>query len=189
MTPAENACVADLKHASPFGALTDNVGDPACVALTCLPPWQMVRLRLYDLGDAAALDLPTIPNTVNGTQPWRFWLGPGEWLLADPDDLGDTVARLTQSLGDRPYSLTAVAAASLTLAGPEAGAVLARGCPLDLRQLPPGHCARTLLGQVGVLLHRRAVHEYDLHVDVSVARHVSTWLRAVVADLPRLIHP
>lgn len=181
--------MADLCAASPFGDLAATSGDPACVVLTCLPPRDMLRLRLHDPNDGAGLDLPAAPNTVGGERPWRLWLGPREWLFVDPDGLGDTAARLAAALAGRTHSLTPAAAASFTLAGPQAGAVLARGCPLDLHQLTPGTCARSTLAQVGVLLHRHADASIELHVDVSVARHAASWLQAVVTDMPGLIRP
>lgn len=181
--------MADLDPVSPFGDLAPAVGDPACVTLSLPPAWGMLRLRLHDPADAAGLDLPTMPNTVRGERPWRLWLGPRDWLFADPDGLGDTTARLAEALAGRVHSLTRADAASLALAGPQAAAVLARGCPLDLRRLAPGHCARSLLAQVGVLVHRRAEARFDLHVDVSVARHVAAWLQAVVTEMPGMIRP
>ena len=181
--------MADLSAASPFGDLPATAGDPGCVVLTCLPTRDMLRLRLHDADDAAGLDLPLTPNTVTGERPWRLWLGPREWLFVDPGGLGDTAARLATALAGRAHSVTPVASASLSLVGPQADAVLARGCPLDLRRLGVGHCARSLQAQVGVLLHRHAPDHVELHVDVSVARHVAGWLHTVVADLPGMIRP
>lgn len=179
--------MADLAPASPFAGRPATAGDPGCAILTCLAPRDMLRLRLHDQSDAAGLDLPLIPNTVRGERPWRLWLGPREWLFVDPDGLGDTATRLTSALTGRTCSITPVAAASFSLVGPQAGAALARGCPLDLRRLAPGHCARSLLSQVGMVLHRRAPDHFELHVDVSVALHVAGWLQGVVTDLPGMI--
>jgi sarcosine oxidase subunit gamma len=103
-------------------------------------------------------------------------LAPGEWLLlADVDStITSLLARLQETLTDEFASSVDLTHANtlLQLAGPGAGDVIATLCPLDLsdQAFPPGSAARSLLGEVGVLVMRREAAEcFDLLVDQTVA--------------------
>lgn len=124
------------------------------------------------------LDLPQVPNTVAGDNPRALWLGPDEWLVAGDVDVAALEARgaLVVDVGH--------ARAVLTLGGPGARDVLARGCPLDLdtRAFPVGGCAQSRLARLSVLLHRRAVDRFDLYVGRSYAVACWQWLVAAAAE-------
>ena len=67
----------------------------------------------------------------------------------------------------------------ITLRGPSARDVLAKGCPLDLHPLvfQPGDCAQTLLGKANVII--RCVDDspsYELIVRRSFADYAALWL-------------
>jgi sarcosine oxidase, subunit gamma len=102
--------------------------------------WHKVNLRT-DPTAAASLapvlraELPMKPNSVSrsGLGQW-LWLGPDEWLLATPEDLGDLEHRLRTAAGDAAISVVDVSGSLtiISLGGPKARQVLAFGCALDL---------------------------------------------------------
>ena len=67
----------------------------------------------------------------------------------------------------------------ITIQGPHARGVLAKGCSLDLhpRVFSPGLCAQTLVAGVGAII--RQIDEkpsYDLIVRRSLAEYLAHWL-------------
>lgn len=110
---------------------------------------------------AVGVALPLVPNTTT-TDNDRIacWLGPDEWLLYSADSQpqgGGTIARqLEQTLAGQFFATTDQSSAYsiLHLLGPKAGAVLAKGCPLDLhpRSFGPGQCAQSHYFGASVLL-------------------------------------
>ena len=111
-----------------------------------------------------------------------LWLGPDEWLVVVPDR---RVARIEHTLRDalegRHAALTDVShsRAILVLSGPDARAVLAKGCPLDLhpRVFGPGRCAQSRLAKCQALIHQTsAAPEFEIHVARSFAQYAWTWL-------------
>ena len=68
---------------------------------------------------------------------------------------------------------------TIALDGPDAAAVLARGCGLDLREESFGEraCARTRLAQLPVLIRKATAARFELVVDRSAARYLEDWLR------------
>ena len=127
--------------------------------------------------------LPVAPNTALGMDPIVLWKGPDDWLaysLVLSAERLSTVMRLVPS--SAPLVLTDVSSASLVLElrGPRALDVLMRDCTLDLEQdaIEPGNCAQTILGQVGVMVHRPldTTDAWRLFVERSVAVHLWDWL-------------
>jgi sarcosine oxidase subunit gamma len=150
-----------------------------------------VNLR-GDPADAAFLDavqgvlgvgLPTQPNTVaEGDGVASLWLGPDEWLLITPPSMEARLADgLRDALGDTFAAVTDVSGGQtvITIQGPHARDVLAKGCSLDLhpRVFSPGLCAQTLVAGVGAII--RQIDEkpsYDLIVRRSLAEYLAHWL-------------
>ena len=104
--------------------------------------------------------------------------GPRIWLAVSdrgPDEVRDAVAA---AAGD------AVACTDLTharvvlrVAGADAGARLARGCPMDLDTVEPGAAVATMLGPFEVVIRRdREPGAFDVIVSRSVARSAREWL-------------
>ena len=186
--------MAELRPASPFGAVSRDVGSEA-VSIAFLPARAALGLKVHRLTDAATLavaeaagiPLPSVPNTVAGERRRWLWLGPGEWLLVDDHSLDGVAGRLTGALDGIAHVVAPLgpALAVVEIAGSAARDLLAKGCPLDLRprHFPVGSCARTLLDQLRVTLHlRRPDPAFDLYVDVSVARHAAAWLLDAAAE-------
>ncbi len=109
-------------------------------------------------------------------------LGPDEWLVVTPDR---RLARLERTLRDalagQHAALTDVShgRAVLVLSGPDARAVLAKGCSLDLhpRVFGPGRCAQSRLARCQALIHQTTdAPEFEIHVQRSFAQYAWTWL-------------
>jgi sarcosine oxidase subunit gamma len=86
-------------------------------------------------------------------------LGPDEWLLRAPQDDGAWVEAIAPALNGQPFSLVDIShrQVAVMLAGGSAEAILATGCPLDLRieAFPVGMCTRTVFAKAEILLWRR----------------------------------
>jgi sarcosine oxidase subunit gamma len=134
--------------------------------------------------------LPLEPNTVAESRArTAFWLGPNEWLLMTPPD-GET--ELIQALRGKLENLFAAVTdvtggyTVITVAGPRARDVLAKGCPLDLHPsaLAPGQCAQTLIAKTGALLRPLAGEpaRFDIIVRRSFADYLWCWLEDAAAE-------
>ena len=111
-----------------------------------------------------------------------LWLGPDEWLVVTPDRRVARIERtLRGALEGRHGALTDVSHSRtiFTVSGPEARAVLAKGCPLDLhpRTFGPGRCAQSRLAKCQVLIHQtHAAPAFDIYVSRSFSQYAWTWL-------------
>ena len=124
-----------------------------------------------------------------------LWLGPDEWLVVTP---ARRVGRLERTLRDaldgQPAALTDVShsRAILALSGPDARAVLSKGCPLDFhpRAFGPGRCAQSRLAKCQVLIHQTGtVPEFDLYVPRSFAQYAWTWLEDAAEEFGVRVAP
>ena len=117
-----------------------------------------------------------------------LWLGPDEWLVVMPDRRLDRIARaLRDALDGQHAALTDVSHSRtvFALAGPDARAVLAKGCPLDLhpRAFPPGRCARSTLAKCQALIHLvNPTPEFEIHVARSFAEYAWAWLEDAAGE-------
>jgi sarcosine oxidase subunit gamma len=145
------------------------------------------RAFMTGVGRVLDLLLPTEPNTTASKgSVTALWLGPDQWLLTCPAaDVALFMNTLRQALADSHTALTEVSdgRVALTLAGPSARDVLAKGCPLDLhpRVFKAGQCAQSLLAKADVLMHLRddgpeAGPTFDLYVARSFAPYLWGWL-------------
>ena len=78
----------------------------------------------------------------------------------------------------------------ISLSGPDAREVLARGCSLDFnpRVFGPGQCAQTGLTKANVLIDQRdATPSYDIYVLKSFADYLWQWLGLVNRDFKAAI--
>ncbi len=135
------------------------------------------------------LPLPLLANTTAHCEAGTiFWLGPDEWLLRC--DLAATeplLQRLAQRLASTHHAVTEVTDyyAVFELAGENAAAILARGCPLDLhaRQFHPPQCAQTRFGHASILLHKPTATVFEIQTRWSFADYVWCYLTAASAML------
>ncbi len=145
------------------------------------------RAFMSGVGRVLDLLLPTEPGTTASKgQITALWHGPDQWLLTCPaDDAAFFINTLRQALADSHAALTDISDGriALTLAGPSARDVLAKGCPLDLhpRAFRPGQCAQSLLAKASVLLHLRDDDPqtgpiFELFVARSFSHYLWIWL-------------
>ena len=146
-------------------------------------------------GDANAAEFRSAVSTVLGIEPVveplasvrkrdvsMLWLGPDEWLVVVPDRRAARIeGALRDALEGQRVALTDVSHARtiLTLSGPEARAVLVKGCPLDFhpRVFGPERCAQSRLAKCQVLIHQTdASPTFEIHMNRSFAQYAWTWL-------------
>jgi sarcosine oxidase, subunit gamma len=136
-------------------------------------------------GSAFGIALPEAAcrAATDGTRA-ALWLGPDEHLLLAPDGEGTAIEReLAQSLAGQAYSLVDVShrQVGLGVTGPRAEWLLESQCPvpLNLRDFPPGMCARTVFGKAEIVLWRPTEQEFRLEVWRSFAAYVAELLHEV----------
>ncbi len=190
--------MASPEPLAPFAGIESESG-----SLAAVPHRRLLALR----GDPETGDVRTHVERIAGVAPpatanvWAsagetvcYWLGPDEWLLQGPEAGTEGLeASLAAALADDAGAAVvdvSHAHVGLRLAGPHARDILARGCPLDLAdaRFGPHACARTLLGQTGMLLRRvdaAPAPAFEIWVRPSYAGYVRAWLlraeRAVLA--------
>ena len=139
------------------------------------------------MGVAASVlgfDLPTEPNTSAAKDDLlALWLGPDEWqIVTPPAAQTQLLDSLESAFNGMHVAVTDVTGgqAVITVSGPRARDVLAKGCPLDLHPsiFKPSHCAQTLLAKANVLI--RCVDDsppsFELIVRRSFAEYTALWL-------------
>jgi sarcosine oxidase, subunit gamma len=145
------------------------------------------RAFMTGVGRVLDLLLPTEPNTsATKGRVTALWLGPDEWLLTCPvDDVAFFINSLREALNDTHCAITEVSdgRVAVSLQGPSARDVLAKGCPLDLhpRSFTSGSCAPSLLAKASVLIHLVADDPaggptFDVYVARSFAHYLFSWL-------------
>ena len=146
-------------------------------------------------GDAAGAEFRSAVAAVLGIEPAVepltsarrrdvsiLWLGPDEWLVVTPDRRRARIERtLRDALAGQHAAVTDVShgRAVLVLSGPDAPAVLAKGCSLDVhpRVFDPGRCAQSRLAKCQALIYQTTdAPEYEIHVSRSFAQYAWTWL-------------
>lgn len=142
------------------------------------------RASLGALSQALDLELPTRPKT-SATKGKRaaLWLGPDEWLLIGPakDDLMAALSQVEAFHSAVEISHRNVA---FLVAGREAEATLAAGCPQDLSlaAFPVGACSRTVFGKVEVILWRTGEDAFRVECWRSFSDYTLTLLREAARD-------
>ena len=134
------------------------------------------------LGAAFGFAMPAaLLTAMAGMARAALRLGPDEWLLLAEDAPAAVLLPVLQAaLEGAPASLVDVSdrQVAVDVEGPQALALLAEGCPLDLALLPEGGCTRTVFGKAEVVLWRRAEDWFRL----EVARSYAPYLRALLAE-------
>ena len=111
-----------------------------------------------------------------------LWLGPDQWLLKLPRASSAAVASALRTAFEGLHcSLVQVGDGNttLTVQGPAAADLLARGCPLDLhpRIFPTGALAQTHVAKAGaIVLCLQASVSFELTVRRSFADYLFRWL-------------
>ncbi len=136
-----------------------------------LRPLAVVQVAAFDAERAsaavgAALGVPAPPGrnaVATAGDSTVLWTGPGRWLVIEPGRQRILLAQLSRRCRDHRSQPRAHGA---RIEGPQVRGLLAKLCTLDLdpAAFPPGTCAQTQFGQIGVLLYCRAEHGFDIFV-------------------------
>jgi sarcosine oxidase subunit gamma len=179
VTMARRLSPLDGRHAGGGGA-----------TLTPLGPRRRFSLRagagaLPVVGDALGFALPTRPKTaatVDGVT--ALWLGPDEWLLLDDrgtmadEGAADTVSAALAAV--KGISVVDISHRNVAMAveGRAAEAIIAAGCPQDLRlrSFPVGAVSRTILSKAEIVLWRPGEERFEVECWRSFADYVWTFL-------------
>lgn len=143
--------------------------------------------------NALGLELPRIANTTAAHEDGdllAFWLGPDEWLLqCELARTEEIMRQLAAHLARAHHAATEVTDYYnvLEIAGDDAAAALARGCPLDLhlRAFKPGQCAQSRFGNASVLLHRIEDARFCVQVRWSFTEYVWDFLARAIDSCRR----
>jgi sarcosine oxidase, subunit gamma len=176
--------VTDEPRRSPLHGLLPWSAPGGAVSLTEIPFLMQFDLRLGRVADSiAGVRLPLAANRALTTRSVRsLWLGPDQWLLTAPQGATPRLlAALEHAVAGRFGAVTDLSAAraAIEVSGPEARALLATGCSLDLhpRVFAADQCARTLLARLPVILDQLdPAPRYRLLVRASSARWLVDWL-------------
>jgi sarcosine oxidase, subunit gamma len=138
---------------------------------------------------ATDLELPFSANTVSlGNDLRILWLGPNEWWIVASDAArAELIERLQQSFAGQHATVTDVSESRtvITIAGPAARDVLARGISLDLhpRAFGPGQCAQTGMSKANIVLHQLDNQpSYEIYILKSFADYLWRWIGLVAED-------
>jgi len=151
------------------------------------------RLTLRARGDAIAaagtalgLELPTRPKTSarqGGVS--ALWLGPDEWLIVDEGETAESLATSDGPLAEALVAVSGIAVVDIShrnvgivVDGPAAEAVVAAGCPQDIRPVSflVGACSRTVLSKAEIVLWRTGEQRFEIECWRSFADYVWTFL-------------
>ena len=162
------------------------------VVLTPLPPRERISLRVSAnafgaVNDALGFDLPQRPKTSATSQAGAgntraaLWIGPDEWLVLGPDaSTDDELSMMSPLAAIDGASAVDVSHRNLAVGveGPAAEAVIAAGCPQDVRleSFPVGACSRTVLSKAEIVLWRTGETRFEIECWRSFAEYVWAFL-------------
>ncbi len=163
----------------------------AGVLLVERPPRACVNLRgeteaqfLAAFEAAFGFVLPlNAPETASNRGFTALWLGPNEWLITGPAEVGaagELATRLRRAIAGRHVSVTDVGEVYTVIGveGARARDLLQKGTGIDLhdRAFQPEHVVQTLLAKADVILHQTGADAYDVYVRRSFADYLWLWL-------------
>jgi sarcosine oxidase subunit gamma len=139
--------------------------------------------------NATGVDLPLASNTVAAAGDIRIlWLGPNEWWVVGTDARrAGLIDNLRQAFAGQHTNVTDVSESRtvITLSGPAARDVLARGISNDLhpRAFGPGQSIQTSLSRTNVLLHQtNNTPSYEIYVLKSFSDYLWRWIGLIAED-------
>lgn len=155
------------------------------VRVRVLRLWRPDARLLKRLNKVFGSDLPVAPNATAGERVRLLWTGPGEWTVLGcaprlEQDLAAACAEALHHLAD-----VTEGRAILTIEGPAAPDLLAKGCSLDFhpRVFRAGTCAQSPLAQLRVLIERPTEAPlFNLIVDRTQLAHLQAWLDVAGAE-------
>jgi len=143
----------------------------------------------FAVKSVTGVDLPVKANTVNSSGGTSIlWLGPNEWwVVTTPDRSDELVSALRQAFQGQHTAVIDVSESRtvITVTGPKARDLLARGISLDLhpRVFGPGQCAQTGMAKANILLHQLDDKpSYDIYVLKSFSDYLFRWSEQIAKD-------
>ena len=119
-----------------------------------------------------------------------LWMGPAMTLIVAPPE------RLHSLFRNMASSVAAVVDQSggfvmLSVEGPSATALLAKGCRLDLvgQSFPKAGVARTVIAQISVLLYRIGDTKFEVVVPATFVRSFTDFIRSAGAEFGCVVLP
>jgi sarcosine oxidase subunit gamma len=108
-------------------------------------------------------------------------IGPTDWLVVVTDSGTSALSQqLDEALAGSAFRATNLsqALARISIEGPDARALLAKGCALDLHlpRFPPGRCARTRFAGMPVVVRCMRDSAFECIVTKSYAEYFQSWL-------------
>jgi sarcosine oxidase subunit gamma len=195
-TAARNSAEKDLSvRTSPASQLKDAFAAGSLagtVELSELPFLTLVGLRA-DAGTETAQRLASVTGGLpagSGAVITRddtsvLWLGPGEFLAVAPTEAheslgGDLIRALQDALADGEGQVVDLSANRTTfeLTGPQARAVLEKGCSLDLhpRVFKAGTAFSTEIANIPTILWKTGEESFRIFPRASFAEFLGRWL-------------
>ena len=166
------------------------------VEIERLPDATLITVRcsleaLDRVGAPAGLTFPRQANRFTSNGPTRvIWTGPDDWMIVDERIQGaNLLTAIEDALAGEHAAVVDVSGnrVRLSIAGPDARALMARACALDLD--PPyfvkGHCAGTIVARAqAFVLQTHDAPAYELYVRRSFATYLTDWLITAARALP-----
>lgn len=173
------------------GAPLELTGPTVPIGLSGAASRFSLRVRGGDVATIGAvagvrLDVP-VNRWTGGHGHFAARLGPDEWLLVSEERNSKKIAdAIDRALAGRSYSMVDIShrQVAFDVSGPNAGLILASGCPLDLHALgsPENFVTRTLLGKAEIVLFRIGTSTYRVECWRSFASYVHGFLREAARD-------
>lgn len=188
--PAPQSPVSAAPIARRLSPLDGRYGGGPGALLTPLGMRRRLSLRanadsLEAVGASLGFALPMRPKTsATGDGVAALWLGPDEWLLlderADLDEEGAPGTLSAALAAVKGISVVDVSHRNVGIAieGPAAEAIVAAGCPQDLRlrSFPVGAASRTILSKAEIVLWRTGEARFEIECWRSFADYAWTFL-------------
>lgn len=137
--------------------------------------------------ETTGIDMPAEPGTVcDAAIGTAFWLSPRSWLLRLPAN-GEAAVLDGIGTGFPDHRIHAMPYSDalhwFEITGPGGAGLLARGgfVSLSTDGFPTGHCKRTLIADIPLLIWRRETDVWEIGCERSRARYFSDWVESSIA--------
>jgi sarcosine oxidase, subunit gamma len=154
-----------------------------------LDPCSIIRVQTWHCGapvpstaeEVLGTKWPRQTGTVASGRGDIVCIGPTDWLvIASDPDASALPQRLDEAFAGSPFRATDLSQAliRISIEGPEARVLLAKGCALDLHpsRFAPGRCARTRFASMAVIVRCMRDFAFECIVTRSYAEYLESWL-------------
>ena len=196
---------AEVSIRAAEGEPTHLIAGEAAVRVTRLAPRGIISFQVYPDVKTGIVALrrvlgfapPSEPNTATAHgETGCLWIEPHQWLIdcdsAQAQSLAASLLMCERSLADVARTIDrSDSLDSLLLEGSAATALLAKGCPVDLRcrARRPGAALRTRFADVPIIVHKSAPSTFRLHVDASLSHQLWLWIQDACAEFTEVEAP